>query len=89
MYLQRKKYMLYYTKLMKSIQYFSGDDYREEIPVPIPNTEVKLSCAEDICELPCWENRLSPDFLCLKIVCKAKKRIRLIKIYIKDIKIIN
>ncbi len=40
----------------------SGDDDIEEIPVPIPNTEVKLSCADDICELPCRENRLSPVF---------------------------
>ena len=31
---------------------FSGDDYMEEIPVPIPNTEVKLQCADDICGLP-------------------------------------
>ena len=33
-----------------------------EIPVPIPNTEVKPKCAEDTCGLPCWENRLLPDF---------------------------
>ena len=44
----------------------SGDDYMEEIPVPIPNTEVKLQCAEDICGLPCWENRLSPGFNILR-----------------------
>ena len=42
---------------------FSGDDYIEEIPVPIPNTEVKLYCAEDICGLPRWENRLSPVYI--------------------------
>ena len=30
-----------------------------EIPVPIPNTEVKQNSAEDTCGLPCWENRLS------------------------------
>ena len=42
---------------------FSGDDYMEEIPVPIPNTEVKLQCAEDTCGLPCWENRLLLDFI--------------------------
>ena len=51
--------MIYYYKFEKYIN-FSGDDYMEEIPVPIPNTEVKLQCAEDICGLPCWENRLSP-----------------------------
>ena len=33
------------------------------IPVPIPNTEVKRNSAEDTCELPCWENRLSLDFI--------------------------
>ena len=38
----------------------SGDDNREETPVPIPNTEVKLSSAEDTCGLPCWENWSSP-----------------------------
>ena len=46
----------------KSIQNISGDDYMEEIPVPIPNTEVKLECAENTCGLPCWEDRLSLDF---------------------------
>ena len=43
------------------LQYISGDDNIEEIPVPIPNTEVKLYCAENIYGLPCWENRLLPD----------------------------
>ena len=51
---------LYIFECTKSILNISGDDYMEEIPVPIPNTEVKLQCAEDICGLPCWENRLSP-----------------------------
>ena len=41
---------------------FSGDNNEEEIPVPMPNTEVKLLSAEDTCELPCWENRKLPDF---------------------------
>ena len=41
------------VNLRKSIQRISGDYYMEEIPVPIPNTEVKLQCAEDICGLPC------------------------------------
>ena len=59
-----------------SIQNFSGDYYMEVIPVPIPNTEVKLQCADDICGLPCWENRLSPDFFYLKIA----KFVQIIKI---------
>ena len=33
------------------------------IPVPIPNTEVKLSSAENTCELPCWEDRLLLVFI--------------------------
>ena len=44
---------LYIFECTKSILNISGDDYMEEIPVPIPNTEVKLQCADDICELPC------------------------------------
>ena len=47
----------------KSIRKFSGDNDEEAIPVPIPNTEVKLLSAEDTCGLPCWENRKSPDFI--------------------------
>ena len=46
-----------------SIQKISGDNNEEEIPVPMPNTEVKLLSAEDTYELPCWENRKSPDFI--------------------------
>ena len=34
-----------------------------EIPVPIPNTEVKPKCAENTCGLPCWEDRLLLDFI--------------------------
>ena len=41
---------------------FSGDYDEEEIPVPMPNTEVKLFGAESTCELPCWEDRKLPDF---------------------------
>ena len=48
-----------------SIQKISGDNNEEEIPVPMPNTEVKLLSAEDTYELPCWENRKSPDFIFL------------------------
>ena len=43
---------LYIFECTKSIQSFSGDDYMEEIPVPIPNTEVKLQCAENISGVP-------------------------------------
>ena len=44
----------------------AGDNNEEEIPVPMPNTEVKLLSAEDTCGLPYWENRKSPVFLFLK-----------------------
>ena len=46
--------------LKRSTQRISGDNNEEEIPVPMPNTEVKLLSAEDTYELPCWENRKSP-----------------------------
>ena len=36
-----------------------------EIPVPIPNTEVKPKCAENTCGLPCWEDRLLLVFFLL------------------------
>ena len=49
----------------KNTLQFSGDDNIEETPVPIPNTEVKLYCAENTCGLPCWEDRLSPGFIFL------------------------
>ena len=41
-----------------------------EIPVPIPNTEVKPKCAENTCGLPYWEDRLSLVFLCLRLLYK-------------------
>ena len=51
---RRKKY---------DINKIAGDNNEEEIPVPMPNTEVKLLSAEDTYELPCWENRKLPVFL--------------------------
>ena len=47
--------------MLSILQYISGDDNIEVIPVPIPNTEVKPKCAENTCGLPCWKNRLLPD----------------------------
>ena len=43
----------------------AGDNNEEEIPVSMPNTEVKLLSAEDTYELPCWENRKLPVFYIL------------------------
>ena len=37
-----------------------------EIPVPIPNTEVKPKCAENTCGLPCWKDKLLLVFFILK-----------------------
>ena len=54
------------SKKRRKSQQISGDDNIEEIPVPIPNTEVKLECAENTCGLPCWEDRLSLDFFLFK-----------------------
>ena len=34
-----------------------GTDYGEGTPVPIPNTEVKLICAEDTWLVTAWNNR--------------------------------
>ena len=44
----------------------SGDNSEEVTPVPIPNTEVKLSSAEDTWWEAAWEIRTSPVFSCLK-----------------------
>ena len=41
---------------------FSGDNNEEEIPVPMPNTEVKLFSAENTCGLPCRKDRTLPGF---------------------------
>ena len=41
----------------------AGENNEEEIPVPMPNTEVKLLGAENTYELPCWEDRKLPVFL--------------------------
>ena len=37
--------------------YRVGDDYGEGPPVPIPNTEVKLTCAENTLRVTARENR--------------------------------
>ncbi len=39
----------------------SGDNSNEVTPVPIPNTEVKLICADGTAGY-LWESRSSPDF---------------------------
>lgn len=44
----------------------AGENNEEEIPVPMPNTEVKLLSAENTYELPCWEDRKLPVFYFIK-----------------------
>ena len=43
----------------------SGDYSRKVPPVPIPNTEVKLSYAESTCRVTDREDRASPLFIFL------------------------
>ena len=38
----------------------SGDDGLKVTPVPIPNTKVKLQCADGTAGVTLWESRLSP-----------------------------
>ena len=47
-----------------------------EIPVPIPNTEVKPLSADNTRELPCLEDRLSPDFFIFIIRKNTIEKIR-------------
>ena len=39
----------------------SGDNSEEDTPVPIPNTEVKLFCADDTWRVTARESRTPPD----------------------------
>ena len=43
-----------------------GVDDAEGTPVPIPNTEVKLSSAENTWLVTAWEDRKTPTFVYLK-----------------------
>ena len=44
----------------------SGDNSKEDTPVPIPNTEVKLLSADDTWWEAAWESRTLPVFYYLK-----------------------
>jgi hypothetical protein len=41
----------------------SGGHGEEETPVPIPNTEVKLLCADGTALETGWESRSPPEFI--------------------------
>ncbi len=43
----------------------SGDDGEEDPPVPIPNTEVKLFCADDTWRATARENMTLPVLMAL------------------------
>ena len=47
--------------MLESTRKISGGYNGEETPVPIPNTEVKLSRAEDTWLETAWENMSLPD----------------------------
>src|SRR3954466_8310852 len=49
-----------------------GDPGGEAIPVPIPNTEVKLSSAEDTERAAFRENRSSPGFLRVRGILRPR-----------------
>ena len=53
---------LVYT-LLKQLYNHCGDDSVEDPPVPIPNTEVKLNCAESTWLDTAWEDRELPHFI--------------------------
>ena len=43
---------------------FSGDDSGGATPDPIPNSEVKPSCADGTAGVALWESRTSPGLIC-------------------------
>ena len=48
----------------------SGGNDGEDTPVPIPNTEVKLSSADDTWVVTPWESRSLPDlYESLMVIC--------------------
>ena len=50
----------YYIQVVRRTATRVGVDYCEGPPVPIPNTEVKLACAEDTWLATARNNRFSP-----------------------------
>ena len=45
---------------MKYVVLIAGIYYAEVPPVPIPNTEVKLSCADNTWRVTAWKDRSLP-----------------------------
>ena len=57
----------------RQLKIYPGDASGEEPPVPIPNTEVKLSSAEDTWGATSWENRSSPGYFIVGPVGFARR----------------
>ena len=45
-----------------TLVYYFGGYSGEDTPVPIPNTEVKLSCADGTAWVTVWESRELPGY---------------------------
>ncbi len=60
----KEKYVKAFARQRKADTYKAGADDAEVPPVPIPNTVVKLCCAEDTWLETTRENRQVPAFLC-------------------------
>ena len=60
-------------KREKSIRDISGGDGREDPPVPMPNTEVKLSNADNSWLATAREDRKLPGSFEEQVVCEGKR----------------
>ena len=56
-------YLASYAVLRVQTFNHTGGYYREATPVPIPNTEVKLACADNTWLATAWEDRLLPVYM--------------------------
>ena len=60
--------LLLFTRLWLRALYLKvfGGNSEEDTPVPIPNTEVKLLCADGTAWESAWESRSLPKFILKK-----------------------
>ena len=72
--LEKKRKKVLTGRKRYDIKINAGDNNEEEIPVPMPNTEVKLLSAEDTCGVPCWKDRSSPDFYLYSSIAQLVER---------------
>ena len=59
-YISSKKCLIVQSRIKAMI---SGDNSKEDTPVPIPNTEVKLFSADDTWWATAWKSKTLPDML--------------------------